>query len=163
MVSKVLAWKAAHAEEASALWNEINSHNHRVAETFGMLQQCDPARFDECAALPAAQWEQQGGSEGKLLHQLREAFVGSRRGLKRMGELAGVPIEPDEQTELCDASMQAPGVVVCGVPGAGGQDAVVAVVIGSAAPLQQLWQGWKKATVLAMLVRENPRGLVVDH
>lgn len=163
MVSKVLAWKASNAEEANKLWSEIDGYNQLVAESFSELRNCDPSRFDECAKLSPGQWAQEGCKEGKLLHQLREAFIAARRGLKRMGEYAGVPIEPDEQTELCDASMQAPGVVVCGVPGAGGQDAVVAVVIGSAKPLQQLWQEWKKATVLAMLVRENPSGLVVEQ
>jgi hypothetical protein len=34
-----------------------------------------------------------------------------------MGELAQVPIEPPEQTELVDATMAIPGVLIAGVPG----------------------------------------------
>lgn len=34
-----------------------------------------------------------------------------------MGETAGVPIEPDEQTELLDACCAIPGVIGGGVPG----------------------------------------------
>ena len=63
---------------------------------------------------------------GSLL-QLRELFQTSRRLLKRMGELAGVGIEPDEQTLLCDATAELPGVLSAGVPGAGGVDAVYAI------------------------------------
>lgn len=36
-----------------------------------------------------------------------------------MGEGAGVPIEPDEQTALADATASLPGVLAAGVPGAG--------------------------------------------
>lgn len=34
-----------------------------------------------------------------------------------MGEFAGVPIEPKEQTSLLDACLAIPGVVAGGVPG----------------------------------------------
>lgn len=34
-----------------------------------------------------------------------------------MGEQAGVPIEPDEQTRLLDACIKQPGVIGGGVPG----------------------------------------------
>lgn len=44
--------------------------------------------------------------------QVRSAFSQARESLRRMGRLAGVPIEPSEQTRLADASMQVPGVLV---------------------------------------------------
>ncbi len=164
MVSKVLAWRAANQEQADKLWKDINDQNEIVASSFAALRKRDRAQLERCALLDASVWaSEEGGDEGALLHQLREAFIAARKGLKRMGELADVPIEPDEQTALCDASMRAPGVIVCGVPGAGGQDAVVAVVIGSGKPLQALWRDWTAATVLPMLVRENPRGLVLEQ
>jgi len=34
-----------------------------------------------------------------------------------MGECSGAAIEPDVQTEICDATMGLPGVVLAGVPG----------------------------------------------
>ena len=37
--------------------------------------------------------------------------------MKKMGELAGVPIEPPEQTELLDACVAQVGVIGGGVPG----------------------------------------------
>ncbi len=42
-----------------------------------------------------------------------------------MGEGAGVPIEPPEQTKLSDATLELEGVAMAGVPGAGGYDAVI--------------------------------------
>lgn len=37
--------------------------------------------------------------------------------MKGMGEMAGVPIEPDGQTKLLDACLASEGVLGCGVPG----------------------------------------------
>ena len=48
--------------------------------------------------------------------------------LKEMGNKAGVDIEPDQQTILADATSALPGVVSAGVPGAGGYDALYAIV-----------------------------------
>ena len=82
----------------------------------------------------------------QLLAQLRTAFVQARRHLKAMGVAAGVPIEPDAQTALCDACRQVPGVVAALVPGAGGHDAVACVYINTAAVRQavaDLWADWK--------------------
>lgn len=64
----------------------------------------------------------------KLL-DLRTAFIECRQNLKRMGNSAGVPIEPDEQSALADATMKLPGVIVAGVPGAGGYDAMYVIYV----------------------------------
>lgn len=40
-----------------------------------------------------------------------------RTEMKKMGDAAGVPIEPDEQTRLLDACIGQPGVICGGVPG----------------------------------------------
>ncbi len=61
------------------------------------------------------------------LWKLRGHFETSRRLLKKMGDSAGVGIEPAEQTRLCDATALLPGVVAAGVPGAGGVDAIFAI------------------------------------
>jgi len=64
----------------------------------------------------------------KLL-DLRMTFLECRQNLKGMGQSAGVPIEPDEQTAVADATMRLPGVVAAGVPGAGGYDALFAIYV----------------------------------
>ena len=54
---------------------------------------------------------------GAALHAARQAFLVVRAGLRKMGELADVPVEPQSQTKLVDATMQVPGVLFTGVPG----------------------------------------------
>ena len=67
-------------------------------------------------------------------------------------------IEPAEQTRVLDATMALPGVVFAGVPGAGGHDAVFAVVIG-----KRSWEGvdscWGEAGILTLDTAEDSEGL----
>lgn len=78
---------------------------------------------------------------------LRSLFQHARRLLKRMGECAGVDIEPDAQTELADATARLPGVLCAGVPGAGGVDAIYALVLSPLARqrVEVLWSTWKSS------------------
>jgi hypothetical protein len=108
-----------------------------------------------------AQWRAQGdGADEVVVTQLlalRAALVEVRRNLKLMGDLSGAAIEPDVQTQVCDATMALPGVLLAGVPGgpsqlpltsppplnwrhslpsrpsAGGMDALFAVALGATA------------------------------
>ena len=97
---------------------------------------------DVAGLLTPIQWSSDSSETVKLLGNLHEAtevchlrpsygvfqgpeqlcFVLScpqrvRKGMKRMGESVGVPIEPDEQTRLLDACIQRAGVIGGGVPG----------------------------------------------
>jgi phosphomevalonate kinase len=65
---------------------------------------------------------------GKLL-RLRVACNEARTCLRKVGELAGVPIEPPSQTQLANATLALPGVLCAGVPGAGGYDALYCIYI----------------------------------
>lgn len=67
-------------------------------------------------------------------------------------------IEPESQTRLLDATMNMEGVLLAGVPGAGGFDAIFAVTLGDASSTN-LTKAWSSHNVLAMLVREDPRGV----
>jgi phosphomevalonate kinase len=61
-----------------------------------------------------------------------------------MGDCAGVGIEPAEQTRLADATESLPGVLCSGVPGAGGVDAIFAIVLSATARsrVEQMWSQW---------------------
>ena len=100
----------------------------------------------------ADQWHNDNSELGKQLIMIREAFLESRSLLKAMGEAANVPIEPDEQTNVADATMEIPGVIAAGVPGAGGNDALFCLYIKGEETsksdivrdsIAKLWGEWK--------------------
>ena len=103
----------------------------------------------------ADQWQEANNASSELSSQIaaiREAFFESRSLLKAMGEVANVPVEPDEQTSLADATMDIPGVIAAGVPGAGGFDALFSLYIKGETTeksdsvrdsIAKLWGEWK--------------------
>lgn len=87
-------------------------------------------------------------------------MVEIRNLMRQMGEAAGVPIEPESQTRLLDATMDMEGVLLAGVPGAGGFDAVFAVTLGDSG--SNVAKAWSSLNVLALLVREDPHGVSLE-
>ncbi|KAK3009756.1 hypothetical protein RJ639_014456 [Escallonia herrerae] len=79
---------------------------------------------------------------------------------KNEGSVESGMIEPESQTQLLDATMNMEGVLLAGVPGAGGFDAVFAVTLGDAS--SKLIKVWSSHNVLAMLVREDPHGVSLE-
>ena len=103
----------------------------------------------------------------RSLVRLRNLFLCARRDLKAMGAAAGVPIEPDEQTTLSTRTMnEVPGVLSCSVPGAGGHDAVVAIVLSEAAlyAVEVFWAqaGAGKVCMLPLEAGRMYDGLIVS-
>ena len=72
---------------------------------------------------------------------LRKLFSRMRELLRTMGREAGVGIEPPSQTALADRTEALPGVLCAGVPGAGGNDAVFAIVLSYTArsQVEDMW------------------------
>ena len=70
-------------------------------------------------------------------------------------------IEPESQSELLDATMNMEGVLLAGVPGAGGFDAVFAVTLGASS--DNVIRAWSSSNVLALLVREDPNGVSIEN
>ncbi|KAK9120490.1 hypothetical protein Syun_018107 [Stephania yunnanensis] len=69
-------------------------------------------------------------------------------------------IEPESQSKLLDCTMNVEGVLLAGVPGAGGFDAVFSVTLGdSCSNVSKLWSS---LGVLPMLVKEDPRGVTLE-
>ncbi|XP_022736387.1 phosphomevalonate kinase, peroxisomal-like isoform X2 [Durio zibethinus] len=96
----------------------------------------------------------------KVLLKAREAMLGIRNHIRQMGQAAGIPIEPESQTELLDATMNMEGVLLAGVPGAGGFDAIFAVALGDSS--SNVANAWSSRNVLALLVREDPQGVSLE-
>jgi phosphomevalonate kinase len=67
-----------------------------------------------------------------------------------MGEHALTPIEPDEITDILNVTQDTPGVLIAGAPGAGGYDAIFAVVLDDAClpRVETTWLGWEKLFVI---------------
>ena len=150
MVRSVLKWKKADqsAADAAALWHKLDSANKAVKATLAQIR--SGAGGDTATTAGTT--------------KLASQFVTVRHLLKRMGHGAGVDIEPDAQTALCDATMQLDGVFMCGVPGAGGNDAVFAIYEGgdaTRARIEAFWSTWRQQhgmAICSMPLRGIPHG-----
>jgi phosphomevalonate kinase len=170
MAKQVLRWRAAQQQAGNSdtaavpHWDDLVRLNQHVVQ---VLQQIYTVQPMADAAVQQALIDHQDVRTGwatflqgshdntkenvclvlaSLLQDLRTSFQRIRHHLKRMGEAAKVPIEPDVQTALCDACQSIPGVVAALVPGAGGYDAVACLYINTSATrhaVAQLWATWK--------------------
>lgn len=72
-----------------------------------------------------------------------------------------VQIEPPSQTALLDGTMHMSGVLLAGVPGAGGFDAVFAIAIGNTVR-EKVEAEWTNRGVLSLCVQEDPQGVSLE-
>ena len=175
MVGKVLKWRAGPGAEE--LWTRTAATNARVEAALGRLGSLDLCESDnsrgnvniprlELARLPPTKWplfieaEQKSGTKTAREMAALSAFVEAqgafqevRRFLQELGACADVPIEPTEQTALLDATAALPGVLMAGVPGAGGFDAVFALLLDESCvgSVRELWQGSEQVTCHSFL------------
>jgi phosphomevalonate kinase len=146
MVSKLLAWKKAdEGGRASPLWAALVQAHTAVARS---LQDKD-------------QWR---GALRGLYESLRET-------VRQVSRDSGVPVEPETLTPLLDATRDVPGCVIAGCPGAGGEDAIFALVHGQQAlrDVEMLWRGWKDNSlnkaginVCALDVKDGDGGVRIE-
>ncbi|KAK5129328.1 hypothetical protein LTR08_003586 [Meristemomyces frigidus] len=124
MVKQVLAWRKENADEANAIWQDLQNANDSLAKELRALAESDTRQSYE---------------------HLKQGFARIRELIRRMSERSGVPIEPSSQTELIDACEAIPGVVGGVVPGAGGYDAISLLVEDNETTLNELAKllsGW---------------------
>ncbi|XLT51514.1 hypothetical protein HN873_044118, partial [Arachis hypogaea] len=69
-------------------------------------------------------------------------------------------IEPESQTKLLDATLNLEGVLLAGVPGTGGFDAVFAVTLEDSS--RNVTKTWSSLNVLTLLVKEDPCGVSLE-
>ena len=142
MARKILSWKKDQKEGVDNPWERLKATNLALESVFCndfMSQTFRDAlsKFgsSKLAHIPAENWESSCTSDSELaglvstLLKARELFKLSRIDLKAMGDAANVPVEPQGQTSLADATMALPGVVAAGVPGAGGYDALFVLYV----------------------------------
>ncbi|OEU13939.1 Phosphomevalonate kinase, partial [Fragilariopsis cylindrus CCMP1102] len=126
MARTVLKWKA---EER----NKNNENNNNEIPHWTTLSKLNPKIVE---SIPS-EW-----SSDSPLTSLRNDFLQIRNELRLMGEVAGVPIEPPPQQELCDATSKLPGVITALVPGAGGYDAVACLYIDRPSVVESIGELW---------------------
>lgn len=171
MARTVLQWKqqfestqveatATTAAAAAVIpyWDDLQRINQTIVQLLQRIAATPVSAHEKQALVTSRADDYQKGGDCimPLLYQLHQAFQESRRNLKAMGDAAGVPIEPDAQTALADATLQLPGVVTALVPGAGGYDAVACVYINDETVRQnigQLWATWSEAKVCPLTIQ----------
>jgi phosphomevalonate kinase len=156
MAKAVLQWKHLHLEESGPIWEALQRNNAKVIELMQQLNTTNTTTnttsmdydydyYDTLSKQPSSQWPTESP-----LRRLSDTFMEIRKLLKEMGDRVGnLPIEPDEQTRLCDATMALPGVVAAVVPGAGGYDAVACLYIdrpGVLGGIETLWGSYETTT-----------------
>ncbi|ORX99251.1 Phosphomevalonate kinase [Basidiobolus meristosporus CBS 931.73] len=178
MVGKVLKWRKANPEEASRKWAQLGSLNSAVHQLIRQLAQQQLAHPDAyhkitatCSTRKASEWNTVGAedevSNGILsqLCTLTSTFNSIRQHLRELSDLCGVPIEPESQTRLLDACMEVPGVVMAGVPGAGGFDAIFCIALSDSVQSEvfRVWQDWKEMSVSPLLTEKSTLGVNVEE
>ncbi|XP_030511456.2 phosphomevalonate kinase, peroxisomal [Rhodamnia argentea] len=172
MVGAVKKWQKSDPQNAQETWTKLSELNSTLERQFNLLSKLAEENWDvykrtidRCISLKSDKWIELGTDPReevvvKVLLGAREAMLGIRNLMRSMGQAAGVPIEPESQTRLLDATMGIEGVLLAGVPGAGGFDAIFAVTLGDSN--QNLVKAWSSLNVLALLVREDPRGVSLE-
>mmetsp|Transcript_18115 Transcript_18115/g.41263 ORF Transcript_18115/g.41263 Transcript_18115/m.41263 type:complete len:459 (-) Transcript_18115:5-1381(-) len=169
MVRKVLAWRDGGSEESKTIWPGLVRSNDTIVMMLKRLSNIfggedGPAMVNVLSKMDHTGWvdivsdaEHQTGRiaiPARALSSLRNSMINARVFLRKMGKNAGVPIEPNEQTDLANATMALKGVIAAGVPGAGGNDALYVLYLHGdvesgngedivRARIGELWQSWK--------------------
>ncbi|RKO96223.1 hypothetical protein CXG81DRAFT_28553 [Caulochytrium protostelioides] len=150
MVRGVLAWRAAHPQDAAQLWQQLDAYNRAFGACLARLASLEAARagdpqwpkdVDAAAAsryapsaAPAAPLVPADPSVNAVAAAMTVNMAGIRLLWAELGQRSGVAVEPPAQTALLDHLQRTvPGLVAAGVPGAGGGDAIFGLVLGEAA------------------------------
>jgi len=175
MVKKILKWKGG---SDGKLWEDIQESNNTIILLFKHLDETFPQQLmsDVCTQLSTSSyhtWDEIGGDSNSIsvisvismLQSIRIELLKVRSMLKEMGRQAGVDVEPDEQTSLANETCELPGVLGCGVPGAGGNDALFAIVLHESVreSVEEFWLSYhqNESLVTPLLLTTSSEGLTI--
>lgn len=173
MVKAVLGWRGANPVEAKLVWDGLEALNRGLIDMLEELRLCaeeDETAYEDALTTVRVQgWQgvEAGGNKSLgMLRRIGEQIGRIRVVIRAMGEAAGVPIEPVEQTKLLDAvEGKIKGVLGGVVPGAGGYDAVAFLLVDHEETLGELrealagWEGGAGGRVKALETREEQEGV----
>ncbi|KAI0785604.1 ribosomal protein S5 domain 2-type protein [Abortiporus biennis] len=177
LVGKVLKWRKERPEEAKELWDHINLLNQKLSKTLrelNILAEKFEVEYKKVvkylSSLMYVQWLANPSlpeAEQKIIeqfYQARQTTEDIRAGMRKMGSLSSVPIEPPEQTDLLDTCISVAGVIGGGVPGAGGYDAIWLLVFDPedcpqtdlpSTRVEGVWSTYKSLDVSPLLATES--------
>lgn len=173
MVGAVKRWQKSEPEKSLHTFTKLSEANSMLEEQLNKLKKLAEKErmaydsiIDRCCQHKSEKWMEQSvaPSEQAVVEALlgaRNAMLDIRGHMRRMGEAAGVPIEPDSQTRLLDTTMDMEGVLLAGIPGAGGFDAVFAVTLSDIS--SKVANAWSSLNVLALPIREDPHGMSLEN
>ncbi|XP_054808953.1 phosphomevalonate kinase, peroxisomal isoform X1 [Prosopis cineraria] len=173
MVGSVKRWQNSDPHKSQEIWRRLSEANTALEMQLKLLSRLAKEQWDaykcvinNCSMLRSDKWIDQASEPNKeavikALLGAKDAMLQIRYHMRTMGEAAGVPIEPESQTQLLDATMNLEGVLLAGVPGAGGFDAVFTVTLGGSST--KVTKVWSSLDVLALLVTEDPRGVSLEN
>nr|AMB15002.1 phosphomevalonate kinase [Tripterygium wilfordii] len=172
MVGSVKKWQKSDPQKSHEIWRKLSEANFALETQLNMLSRLAEECWDvykhvirTCSRLRSEKWVELAKEPNqeaiiKALLGARGAMLDIRNYMRQMGEAAGIPIEPNSQTDLLDATMTMDGVLLAGVPGAGGFDAIFTVALGDSS--SNVVEVWSSSNVLALLVREDPNGVSLE-
>jgi phosphomevalonate kinase len=150
MVSKVL--QCPESERIIAELASENARQNYAFQTLRSLAETDPVVYNMLLkALRSMISNEMLNSLEKSVQVLVESNRSMRSLFRELSTLADVPVEPPSQTRLLDACLNLPGVVIAGIPGAGGFDAIFCITVGETTAVETLWQSWSEVSVLPLL------------
>ncbi|CAJ1960136.1 unnamed protein product [Cylindrotheca closterium] len=171
MAKKVQAWKQKQYMKNPTgkitHWDDLKALNAQAIALFQKMQAVsgsgdhNTTEYDTLATQVASEWP-----KDSTLAELSATFAEIRTHMKEMGKAANVPIEPDEQTDLCNATMKVPGVVTALVPGAGGYDAIACVYINRPHVLESIgvvWANYEDKIVCPLGLKASDCGFRLDE
>ncbi|XP_022892639.1 phosphomevalonate kinase, peroxisomal-like [Olea europaea var. sylvestris] len=173
MVGAVKKWQKSDPENSLETWKKLSEANSSLEMHLNNLSKLAEKNSDvytsvinSCSNLTPEKWNERASEPSRVevvreLLGARDAMLAIRYNMRKMGEAAGIPIEPESQTRLLDTTMNMEGVLLAGVPGAGGFDAVFAVALGDSS--NKVIKTWSSLNVLALLVREDPHGVCLEN
>ncbi|XP_068646681.1 phosphomevalonate kinase, peroxisomal [Aristolochia californica] len=172
LVGAVKQWQKSDPQGSLETWKRLGEANSKLEVQLKLLKKIAEEQFEtykyiigSCSHHTPEKWMEQAAdlcqeSIVKSLLGAREAILEIRSYMQKMGKAAGVPIEPESQTQLVDATMSMEGVLLAGVPGAGGFDAIYAITLGESGT--NVAKAWSSLGVLPMLVREDAEGVHLE-
>eukprot|EP01018_Ginkgo_biloba_P035945 Gb_31215 [translate_table: standard] len=174
MVGAVQSWRKRDPQNSQEIWKRLAEANADVERQLLLLKHMAQEQeeiyknvLESCSTQLSEKWMENHIHDSnqqavvKALLDARQAILDVRNLLRQIGEAAGVPIEPEPQTQVLNATMNMEGVLLAGVPGAGGFDAIFAITLGNSARVRVAHE-WSSKGVLPLLVTEDPKGVALE-